>query len=82
MTKTIEIKTDFIKLDQLLKYAEITDSGGLSKMLITEGYVKVNGETCEARGKKIVSGDQVSVDIPDEDGYPEETILLSIVKKV
>lgn len=65
----IEIKTEFIKLDSLLKFAVLTDTGGLAKEIIQQGLVKVNGEVCTMRGKKIRSGDTVAVE-----GY-EVTIL-------
>ncbi|MBQ0084479.1 MAG: RNA-binding S4 domain-containing protein [Clostridiales bacterium] len=55
----ISIKEDFIKLDSLLKYANITSTGGEAKMLIADGKVTVNGEVCLMRGKKIRSGDTV-----------------------
>lgn len=57
-----EITTEFIKLDSLLKFSGLTDTGGFAKELIQEGKVKVNGEVCTMRGKKIRSGDEVSVD--------------------
>lgn len=53
------IRTEFIKLDSLLKYAGLTDTGGFAKELIQGGQVKVNGEICTMRGKKIRSGDVV-----------------------
>ena len=55
----VEIKTDFIKLDSLLKFAELTGTGGEAKYVISEGMVKVNGEVCTLRGKKIRPGDRV-----------------------
>ena len=58
--ETIKIKTEFIKLDQLLKYASLTGTGGESKYVITEGMVSVNGEICTQRGKKIRPGDKVA----------------------
>ena len=58
MEKT-EIKTDFIKLDSLLKFAGLTGTGGEAKYVISEGMVKVNGEVCTLRGKKIRPGDRV-----------------------
>ena len=58
--ETIRIKSDFIKLDALLKFASMTASGGESKMAIADGLVAVNGEICQMRGKKIYPGDQVS----------------------
>lgn len=56
------IKTEFIKLDSLLKFAGLTDTGGFAKELIHNGAVTVNGEVCTMRGKKIRSGDEVAVD--------------------
>ena len=58
MEKT-DIKTDFIKLDSLLKFAGLTGTGGEAKYVISEGMVKVNGEFCTLRGKKIRPGDRV-----------------------
>ena len=52
----VSIRTEFIKLDSLLKYAGLTDTGGFAKELIQGGQVKVNGEICTMRGKKIRSG--------------------------
>lgn len=56
----IEITTEFIKLDSLLKFAALVGTGGEAKYVIAEGMVKVNGETCTMRGKKIYPGDKVS----------------------
>ena len=55
----IKIKTEFIKLEQLLKYASLTGTGGEAKYVISEGMVSVNGEICTMRGKKIRPGDKV-----------------------
>jgi S4 domain protein yaaA len=52
----VEINTEFIKLDQLLKWANFTASGVESKMFILNGEVKVNGEVETRRGKKIYDG--------------------------
>ncbi len=62
MSEIIEtqIKTEFIKLDQLLKFSGLCDTGGFAKELIQQGEVMVNGEVCTMRGKKIRSGDTVS----------------------
>jgi ribosome-associated protein len=59
--ETISITTEFIKLDALLKLANLVGSGGEAKILIQEGEVKVNGETCLQRGKKIRPGDTVTL---------------------
>lgn len=61
-TQQIKIKTDFIKLDSLLKYAGITETGGIAKEIIAEERIKVNGEICTMRGKKIRPGDTVEID--------------------
>ena len=55
----VRIETDFIKLDALLKFAGAVMSGGEAKTVVAEGLVKVNGETCLMRGKKIWPGDVV-----------------------
>ncbi len=57
----ITITTEFIKLDALLKFSGLADTGGEAKILIQNGEVTVNGEVCTMRGKKIRSGDTVSV---------------------
>ena len=57
--ETVEIRTDYIKLDSLLKYAGLTGTGGEAKYVISEGMVKVNGEVCTLKGKKIYPGDKV-----------------------
>ena len=56
----IEIHTEYIKLDSFLKYAALVGTGGEAKLVISEGLVKVNGDVCLMRGKKLVPGDQVS----------------------
>lgn len=62
INKEVQITTEYIKLDQLLKFSEVVDSGGVAKILIKEEAVKVNGEIMTMRGKKIRSGDKVIVD--------------------
>ena len=56
----ITIETDFIKLDSLLKFAAAVGTGGEAKQAIAEGLVKVNGEVCTMRGKKLRDGDRVN----------------------
>ena len=58
--ETIGIKTEYIKLDALLKFAALAASGGEAKTVIAEGLVSVNGEVCTMRGKKLRGGDTVS----------------------
>ncbi len=52
------IHTEFIKLQDALKYANVVYSGGEAKQLILDGQVEVNGETCTMRGKKLRPGDK------------------------
>ncbi|MCR4644330.1 MAG: RNA-binding S4 domain-containing protein [Oscillospiraceae bacterium] len=61
-TEKVKIRTEFIKLDQLLKFAGLCDTGGFAKELVQQGAVRVNGEVCTMRGKKIRPGDVVEVD--------------------
>ena len=59
--ETVTISTEFIKLDALLKFAGLVNSGGEAKTLIQEGDVLVNGEVCTMRGKKLRPGDTVTL---------------------
>ena len=56
---TIEITTEYIRLQDLLKLAGLTYTGGEAKVMVQEGLVKVNGEVCTMRGKKVRPGDRV-----------------------
>lgn len=60
--ETIEIHTEFIKLDSFLKFAGVSETGGQAKEMVQEGLVLVNGEVCTMRGKKIRAGDVVEID--------------------
>ena len=62
----VKITTEFIKLDQLLKFANIAESGAMAKEMIADEIVSVNGEICTMRGKKIRPGDSVLVEFEDE----------------
>ncbi len=54
-----KIDTDFIRLDAFLKMNDAVQSGGHAKVVIQDGEVKVNGEVCTMRGKKLRPGDSV-----------------------
>ena len=56
---TISIKAEFIKLGQVLKLAGLVESGVDAKYAVQDGLVKVNGEVCVQRGKKLISGDVI-----------------------
>ena len=66
----VVIGTEFIKLQDAMKYANIVYSGGEAKALIQEGEVLVNGEVCTMRGKKLRPGDKFT--------FNGETYLISI----
>lgn len=55
----VKITTEYIRLDDLLKLTGEASTGGHAKFLIKGGEVKVNGEVCLMRGKKLRSGDTV-----------------------
>ncbi|MBQ3265390.1 MAG: RNA-binding S4 domain-containing protein [Ruminococcus sp.] len=55
----IKIKEEYIRLDNLMKFSGLCDTGGRAKYLIQNGEVKLNGETCTMRGKKIRPGDRI-----------------------
>ena len=55
----IPITTEYIKLDALLKFAGVVETGGEAKLAIEAGEAKVNGEACAMRGKKVRPGDRV-----------------------
>ena len=57
--KKVTITTEFIKLQDLLKFANLVETGGEAKERIQGGEVQVNGEVCTMRGKKIRPGDVV-----------------------
>ena len=58
----VKIETPFIRLDALLKFAGAVETGGEAKLIIQNGEVKVNGQLCPMRGKKLYPGDQVELD--------------------
>ena len=60
--RQVNIDSDFIRLDSLLKLCNVVMTGGHAKIVIQESEVKVNGEICTARGKKIRAGDTVEFD--------------------
>ena len=55
----ITINEEYIRLDNLMKFSGLCDTGGRAKYLIQNGEVKLNGEVCTRRGKKIRGGDRV-----------------------
>lgn len=62
----IKITTEYIKLDQLLKFSNVAENGAMAKEMILDEIVLVNGEICTMRGKKIRPGDVVLIEFEDE----------------
>jgi ribosome-associated protein len=58
----VAISTEFIKLQDAMKFANAVPTGGLAKTEIQEGNVTVNGEVCTMRGKKLYPGDKFGFD--------------------
>lgn len=59
--ENVEITTEYIKLDQFLKFVGIADSGAFAKIIISNGDVTVNGTIAHERGKKLRKGDIIEV---------------------
>lgn len=59
--KNIEINTEYIKLDQFLKWVGIADSGSFAKIMIANGDILVNGVVARERGKKLHKGDIINI---------------------
>ena len=66
---SVAITTEFIKLQDAMKFANVVYSGGEAKTLVQEGAVTVNGEVCTMRGKKLYPGDKF--------GFEGETYLIT-----
>ena len=58
--RDVPITTEFIKLQDAMKFANLVESGGEAKVVIQEGDVSVNGEVCTQRGRKLRPGDSFS----------------------
>ncbi|MDR1629073.1 MAG: RNA-binding S4 domain-containing protein [Oscillospiraceae bacterium] len=57
--RELKISSEFIKLDSALKLADIAQTGGHAKILVQNGEIRVNGEVCTQRGKKLRPGDRL-----------------------
>ena len=68
--KEIEIYSEYIKLDAFLKFCGAVGTGGEAKLRIAAGEVKVNGDVCTQRGKKLRDGDSVTLG-PEEFGVKQ-----------
>ena len=68
----ITITTEYIKLDQLLKFSGLAENGADAKDMVLSEMAEVNGELCTMRGKKIRPGDKVMV------YFEDETVLIEV----
>lgn len=62
----VKVNPPFIKLEQFLKFANIAETGGMAKLMITDGIVTVNGEVCLMRGKKLYNNDVVEINYEED----------------
>ncbi len=68
--ETIKIKDEFIKLGQAMKLADTVSDGAEAKIAIQNEEVKVNGEVCTQRGKKLYKGDEFT--------YRDKTVKIEV----
>ncbi len=78
----VDISTAWIKLDQLLKYANVAESGGVAKLLIQNGCIFVNDVLCLERGKKIKIGDRVKINLTEAFVSNPQVLEFTVVEKV
>ena len=63
----VKITTEYVKLDQLLKFCAMAQTGADAKEMILDEIVLFNGEVCTMRGKKVRPGDVITIEFDDED---------------
>lgn len=59
---TVEIRTEFITMDKLLKFSGVADTGGQAFMMVEDGVVRLNGQLVTEKRKKVRPGDVVNID--------------------
>ena len=60
--ETVEITTEFITMDKLLKFSGVADTGGQAFLMVEDGIVKLNGKLVTEKRKKVFPGDVVNID--------------------
>lgn len=60
--ETVEITTEFITLDKLLKFSGVADTGGQAFLMVEDGVVRLNGQLVTEKRKKVHPGDVVNID--------------------
>ena len=64
--ETVEITTEFITMDKLLKFSGVADTGGQAFMMVEDGVVRLNGQLVTEKRKKVHPGDVVNIDRSEE----------------
>ena len=77
----IQITTEFIKLDQLLKWAGIIESGGQVKLLLADELIKLNGAIETAKRRKIKPGDIIEISFGNRTTKAEVIAVEEAVRK-
>lgn len=60
--ETVEITTEFITMDKLLKFSGVADTGGQAFLMVEDGVVRLNGQLVTEKRKKVHTGDVVNID--------------------
>lgn len=60
--ETVEITTEFITMDKLLKFSGVADTGGQAFLMVEDGVVRLNGQLVTEKRKKVYPGDVVNID--------------------
>ena len=63
----VYITTEYIKLDQLLKFTQIAEDGADAKFIINQGIIFMNDKVILERGKKLYPGDVITIEAENED---------------
>jgi len=65
--ETVYITTEYIKLDQFLKFTQIAEDGADAKFIIKQGIIFMNDKVVLERGKKLYPGDVITIKAENED---------------
>ncbi len=60
--EAVEITTEFITMDKLLKFSGVADTGGQAFLMVEDGVVRLNGQLVTEKRKKVYPGDVVNID--------------------
>lgn len=72
--ETVEITTEFITMDKLLKFSGVADTGGQAFLMVEDGVVRLNGQLVTEKRKKVHPGDVVNIDVVNIDDQIELTV--------